>query len=371
MRGTLKLAALQICLGATLAAQTASARPRDDEMPQLLSRDQGQALADFALRYSAGVRPKPDCSHLVHMLYSRAGLNYPYEGSRVLHRGVPDFERVKTPQPGDLAVWLGHMGIVVSPEDKTFLSSVRSGIMTESWTNDYWSARGRPRFFRYIVGPQTDLALLEELSTRRDRAATTASVRRTPRPEEPRVITEPADAITASPDEDDNVQKVPSVIVVIRQRSKPDKADVTAAFRQGGLDLARTLTNGGLLDPRRPVSIVERVEVKHLKISHDRGIVRLKLFETLTLDHGKTLPGLTIERELALNYRDGVWVVSDPLERLYIPRDKAVDVLESQLQLVLENGSPQSDKRSIVKALNYLYDREAALFNPTTEARRR
>jgi NlpC/P60 family len=371
MRMALKFAALPICLSGVLAAQTADVRPREDAMPQLLSRDQGQSLAEFALRYSARVRPKPDCSHLVHMLYSRAGLNYPYEGSRVLHGGAPDFERVKTPQPGDLAVWLGHVGIVVSPEDKTFLSSVRSGIITESWSSDYWSARGRPRFFRYIVGPQTDLALLEELSTRRDRAAATASVRRTPRAEEPRVITEPADAITASADEDDNVQKLPSVIVVIRQRSKPDKADIIAAFRQGGLDLARTLTNSALLDPRRPVSIVERVEVKQLKISHEKGIVRLKLTETLTLDHGKTLPGSTIERELALDRRDGAWVVSDPLERLYVPRDKAVDVLESQLQLILQNGSPQSDKRSIVKALNLLYDREAAISNTTTEARRR
>lgn len=371
MRVTLKFAALQICLGAALAAQTANAHPPDDAAPQLLSRDQGQALADFALRYSAGVRPKPDCSHLVHTLYSRAGLNYPYEGSRVLHGGVPDFARVKTPQPGDLAVWLGHVGIVLSPKDKTFLSSVRSGIITESWSNDYWSARGRPRFFRYIVGPQTDLALLEELSTRRDRAAATASVRRTPRAEGPRVITEPADSSTSSADADDRSQTLPSIIALIHQRPKPDKADITAAFRQGGLDLARTLTNGDLLDPRRPVSIVERVEVKQLKISHDKGVVRLKLTETLTLDRGKTLPGLTTERDLALDHRDGVWVVSDPLERLYIPRDKAVDVLESQLQLILENGSPHADKRGIVKALNFLYEREAAISNTTTEARRR
>ncbi|HEX7287749.1 MAG TPA: NlpC/P60 family protein [Candidatus Angelobacter sp.] len=371
MRVALKFAALQICLGAALAGQTANARPRDDAPPPLLSRDQGQALADFALRSSAGVRPKPDCSHLVHLLYSRAGLNYPYEGSRVLHRGVADFARVKTPQPGDLAVWPGHVGIVLSPADKTFLSSVRSGIITESWTNDYWAARGRPRFFRYIVGPQTNLALLEELSTRRDRAATTASVRRTPQAERPRVIAEPAHPSTASADADDNIQKLPSIIAVIRQRSKPDKADITAAFRQGGLDLARTLTNGDLLDPGRPVSIVERVEVKQPKIRHDKGVVRLKLIETLTLDRGKTLPGFTVERELALNLRDGVWVVSDPLERLYIPRDKAVDVLESQLHLIFDDGLPHAEKRGIVKALNFLYDREAAIPTTATEARQR
>ena len=370
MKVTLKIVALQICLAAALTAQTANARPREDAKPQLLSRDQGQAVVDFALREGPGVRPKPDCSHLVHMLYSRAGLSYPYEGSRVLHRGVPAFARVKTPQPGDLAVWRGHVGIVLSPNDKTFVSSVRSGVITESWTNDYWLARGRPRFLRYIVGPQADLALLEEVNTRREPAVATASVGRTPQAEESRAVTEPADSITSSAEADDNSQKLPSIIAVIRQRSKPDKADITAAFRRGGLDLARALTNGGLLDPERAISIVERLVVKQVKISHDHGVLRLKLVETLTLDQGKVRPGITTERELALDHRDGVWVISDPLERLYIPRDKAVDVLENQLHLILENGSPKSDERAIVKALNFLYDREGAISNATAEAPR-
>src|SRR6478736_1658575 len=126
----------------------------------LVSAEQGQALADFAMQAGPRVRPKPDCSHLVHLLYARAGLIYPYEDSRVLYRGVDDFERVKTPQPGDLAVWLGHVGIVLSPEDKTFLSSVRSGIITESWAAPHWARRGRPHFFRYRIGPSANLALL-------------------------------------------------------------------------------------------------------------------------------------------------------------------------------------------------------------------
>ncbi|HET6933559.1 MAG TPA: CHAP domain-containing protein [Candidatus Angelobacter sp.] len=389
MKVTLKIAVLQICLAAALTAQTANARPRDTK-PQLLSRNQGQAVANFALREGSAVRPKPDCSHLVHMLYSRAGLSYPYQGSRVLHRGIPAFAHVKTPQAGDLAVWRGHVGIVLSPRDKTFISSVRSGIITESWTNDYWSARGRPRFLRYIVGPQTDLALLEEVNTRREPEVATASVgtslaarqtertaqaevEGTPQAEEPRAVTEPADPITSFAEADDG-QKQPSIIAVavIQQRSKPDKADITAAFRQGGLDLSRALSNvnGGVLDPERPISIVERLEVKQVKISHDHGVLRLKLVETLTLDQGKIRTGITTERELALNHRDGVWVISDPRERLYIPRDKAVDVLENQLHLILENGSPKSEERAIVKALNLLYDREAAISKVTAEPQR-
>ena len=399
MKLTLKIAVLQICLAAALTAQTANARPREDTKPQLLSRNQGQVFADFALREGRGVRPKPDCSHLVHMLYSRAGLSYPYEGSRALLRGVPAFARVKTPQAGDLAVWRGHVGIVLSPGDKTFVSSVRSGIITESWTNDYWSARGRPRFFRYIVGPQADLALLQEVTTRREPAVATASVgltpqaemartphaemgrtaqaemEATPQAEEPGAVTEPADSITSSAEAADS-QKQPSIIAVIRHRSKPDKADITAAFRQGGLDLARALTNSDTLAPERPLSIVERMEVKQVKIRHDHGVLRLKLVETLALDQGKVHPDITTERELAVDHRDGVWVISDPHERLYIPREKAVDVLENQLHLIVENGSPKSngspkfEERAIVKALNLLYDREAAISTVTAEPQR-
>ncbi|MBZ5493432.1 MAG: CHAP domain-containing protein [Acidobacteriia bacterium] len=151
MRCVLKFALLFLCLLTVIASLEARAETDDDSSAKVLvSPEQGEALAAFALQSERRIRhPKPDCSHLVHLLYSRAGLIYPYQDSRVLYRGVSDFERVKMPQPGDLAVWLGHVGIVLSPQEKTFLSSVRSGIITESWTAPHWVRRGRPRFYRY------------------------------------------------------------------------------------------------------------------------------------------------------------------------------------------------------------------------------
>src|SRR6185312_5550846 len=127
MRFVLKFALLFLCLLAAFPGQAANA---DDDYRNtvLVSPDQGEALAAFALHSERRVRPKPDCSHLVHLLYARAGLIYPYEDSRVLYRGISDFQRVKAPQPGDLVVWLGHVGIVLSREEKTFISSVYSGI---------------------------------------------------------------------------------------------------------------------------------------------------------------------------------------------------------------------------------------------------
>src|SRR5437762_1044695 len=58
---------------------------------------------------------KTDCSHLVHAIYERAGFSYPYASSSDLYDGTDDFQRVTHPQPGDLIVWSGHVGIVVNP----------------------------------------------------------------------------------------------------------------------------------------------------------------------------------------------------------------------------------------------------------------
>jgi len=90
-----------------------------------------------------------DCSHFVQYLYEQAGLYYEYAPSRVLYAGMEPFKRVRYPEAGDVIVWLGHMGIVVDPEEGTFLSAVRSGVKTYSYRSGYWKRRGRPHFLRY------------------------------------------------------------------------------------------------------------------------------------------------------------------------------------------------------------------------------
>lgn len=351
MKGAVKFVALPLCFGVILLANVGNARESNDSAGQLLSADQGKVLADFAARSGPDIHPKPDCSHLVHLLYSRAGLNYEYQNSRQLRRGVPEFAVVKTPQPGDLVVWPGHVGIVLSPEEKTFLSSVRPGITTQAWDDDYWAARGRPRFFRYIVGPQADLTMLADLGQRRNAQSRHAEVARNEaEPQDSSLISSGA----SSADE----ERLPAAFVTIRQRSKPDKQDIANAFNRGSLDVARKLLAGQPLDPNTSLSIVEHVEVKQLKIKHDEGTIRVKLTETLVMEHGKVKPGNAIERDLTLDRREGAWVISEPDQRLYIARQDAEEVLEKQLQLMLESDAESSDKRSLVRALNLLYDRE-------------
>lgn len=91
-----------------------------------------------------------DCSHLVHYLYSRSGLDYVYADSVTLYEGVAKFRRVTRPQEGDVIVWRGHVGIVVDPDQHSFVSALRTGVKVSSYESQYWKRRGIPRFYRYV-----------------------------------------------------------------------------------------------------------------------------------------------------------------------------------------------------------------------------
>lgn len=115
-----------------------------------LTRDDGLAVVETALDEHIRMRGKRDCSHLVHTIYDRAGFSYTYASSRDLYRGTGDFRRVKKPQPGDLIVWRGHVGIVVTPAQREFYSFLRHGPGIDEYDTQYWKQRGPVRFYRYI-----------------------------------------------------------------------------------------------------------------------------------------------------------------------------------------------------------------------------
>lgn len=135
--------------------------------PAVLSPEQtvlGDALISVGMQVE---RTALDCSHFVNSVFEKAGVLYKYEPSRVLYRGAPGFKRVLTPAEGDLIVWPGHVGIVVDPQQKTFLSKLNHGIKVASYTSRYWRGRGRPRFFRYSapIPDSTWLAWNGQLTT--------------------------------------------------------------------------------------------------------------------------------------------------------------------------------------------------------------
>jgi NlpC/P60 family len=124
-----------------------------------LTRAEGRRIVQVAMNSGHSVKTRYDCSHFVHGSYQRAGFPYNYASSSELYEGDAQFLRVDNPQPGDLAVWQGHAGIVVSPKRHSFLSVLSNGPGVDRYDSKYWRHRGQPRFFRYVKGvPSRELS---------------------------------------------------------------------------------------------------------------------------------------------------------------------------------------------------------------------
>ena len=119
--------------------------------PHLLTAREGKIIVNAAFEPDRWADRQPDCSHLAHDVYTRAGYPYPYARSIDLYVGIRSFVRVTKPQPGDLIVWRGHVGMVVDPAQHSFYSSVRSGLRTNLYNAPEWKARGTARFYRYAA----------------------------------------------------------------------------------------------------------------------------------------------------------------------------------------------------------------------------
>lgn len=136
-----------------------SSRAKASSAPRLLTEREASEIIAVArnahLRRASGI----DCSHLVHSIYIRAGFSYTYADSSDLYRGTDHFRRVKHPQKGDLVVWPGHVGIVVSPRHHTFFSALSHGPGTSRYNDAYWRGRGPARFFRYAKTAQSATTL--------------------------------------------------------------------------------------------------------------------------------------------------------------------------------------------------------------------
>jgi cell wall-associated NlpC family hydrolase len=138
-----------LCLVVVPAALTQEGQHKTTSS-RTLTRHEGSVIVLTALRSRHPAGSASDCSHLVHAIYERAGFHYEYASSSDLYAGIDEFRRVTNPQPGDLAVWRGHAGIVVKAAQHSFFSMLSSGPGVDSWDSPYWKQWGQPRFFRYV-----------------------------------------------------------------------------------------------------------------------------------------------------------------------------------------------------------------------------
>ena len=234
----------------------------------LLNPSEGLSVIGAALE-SRG-RSRSDCSHLVHAIYQRAGFPYSYVSSSDLYAGVHEFQRVARPQPGDLVVWRGHVGIMVNPSEKTFYSALRSGRGVESYSSSYWKQRGTPRFYRYLKAAATD---------ERERTAETASSTRSALDDS--VSTETRSSISMNPVN----FNLPRVLVIDSALPRPD--EVTQALLLTLNINPEGLREADVLKLARSLIIFSRLEVRAVKIHGDEGRAEVRITEPFTVADGQ------------------------------------------------------------------------------------
>ena len=321
-----------------------------------LTLDEGLAILSVALDSRHNAAFSSDCSHFVHGLYERAGFSYGYASSRDLYEGIDDFRRVTNPQPGDLAVWRGHAGIVVNPVQHSFFSLLRTGPGVESYDSPYWKRRGRPRFLRYVKASASGTASLRS-------ANLTLSSAEQDEPAEPTEL-EPSKessrgtlATTRIAASKPTTSEVPHIPVVHSIRPKPDQ--INAAFLRSCADSEENLRGRDLFRSNQPVIVFDHFTAGKVHIDGNAGWAEVRIDEVFFFVDGKAQARKGSERQQwPLSRRDQTsWELSPPAGVIYVPQALAVRLMSRQLAQLTQDGpnptKPQQ-KAELVRVLDSL-----------------
>jgi hypothetical protein len=292
---------------------------------------------------------KPDCSHLVNDVYDLAGFPYPYAKSSDLYAGHSNFVRVNSPQPGDLIVWRGHVGLVTDPREHLFYSSVRSGLDIEDYTSAYWRRHGVARFYRYRLTSNQLTAAHIAPGRQREVApeAMPVSMATNEPANEETVSTESAAPPNRS-ESNSATRQAPSTIgiplsytLIATGRDKPTLQQVNDAvskITQPNLDAASLLRSPSTL------IIFDHIVVERLDVKGKHGLAVVTVTSEATLTAGvlnKT--SLPAQERWELTRAKNGWTLAAPSGIIYIPRATAVRLFAQQLaRLSAESGSQVS-----------------------------
>ena len=327
--------------------------------PRLLTPNEGLAILGAALdsrhRHSDF---SSDCSHFVHGLYERAGFRYEYASSSDLYEGSSEFRQVASPQPGDLAVWRGHAGIVVNPGQHSFFSVLRSGPGVDSYESPYWKQRGQPRFFRYIKPAPGDVkAVIRSARWQPEVLNDPERYESAPDGRVPAI----AEASSAKPGENKPV-KAEAFRVVILSPARPKSEQVRAAFLQAGNDSEELLGESDLIKSAQPLVVFDQFGVKKVHISGNQGWIEVQIEDlvSLTGGHAEVLHnGLERQRWSLRRSDKQSWKLTPLRNAIYLPQHTAERLLAHELAQLTEdtqdNASGAQDKVELVRLLDVLF----------------
>ncbi len=313
---------------------------------RLLDLDDGLAVIGAAMEMAHHRPLREDCSHFVHAIYDHAGFPYSYQNSVALYYGTGDFQRVTRPQPGDLIVWRGHMGIMVNPAQHSFFSSLRTGFGVENYDTRYWRRRGRPRFYRYVkTASPAGLTLA---------SAKTSSSSETEPAEIPTQPPTPALAPAGPADPPQEETNLP--VVVSAERATPEA--LRQALEERFSEANTRFDHTDLLKATKPVVIVEKFQIKKVHVKHDQGWAEVRLNEPSSLADGQANLQRRSEKQRWPLYRNGKqWQLELPTDAIYVPKDTAVRLLAHELAAMTAGRAQATERTEQEAQLARLLDR--------------
>jgi hypothetical protein len=328
-----------------------------------LTLSEGLAILGVALdsRYHADF--PSDCSHFVHGLYERAGFLYEYASSSDLYAGIDEFRRVASPQPGDLAVWRGHAGIVVNPVQHSFFSVLRSGPGVDSYDSPYWKQRGHPRFFRYAK-PVPRGALSTSIRTVSWQPTGNIEPHQTAAEALVFDISEESSSETGSStklaDNQPVNTKTPRVVVLNSGRHKSDQ--VSAAFLQVCNDSEEMLRGRDLFKSDQSLVVFGHFEVKKVHSTGNQGWIEVQIDELVSFTGGKAEvlhKGLERQRWSLRRSDNKNWKLTPLRNAIYLPQHIAERILAHDLAQLTEdtsdNTSKNQEKVELARLLGVLF----------------
>jgi len=358
----------------------AASRESPREAYRLLTRDEGLAIVNAISDRHRSLRDKhakPDCSHLVNDIYDLAGFPYPYAKSADLYRGQASFVRVSAPQPGDLIVWRGHVGLVLDPRQHFFYSSLRSGMDTEDYTSAYWRQRGTPRFYRYRTASDPTILTARQATPRNDLESNfrTQLVSQS-MSDEPRTSLTSRDSLEPLPANDDDspnshvsntdesAHTAPSKTVINIGNKKPTTEQVKEAISKTYQSVSQDLNADSLLHFKSPVAIFTQLRVERLEFKGKHGWADVSIDTEALLTSGK-LDKLARhdEQRWEMQHTKSGWTITAPTQNIYVPRAFAVRIFAQQLAQLTDQSvtdvtvSSASEESHLASLLNTLLNK--------------
>jgi len=338
---------------------------------RLLTADEGLAVLGAALESRhRHIQGNADCSHLVHEIYERAGFPYPYASSTDLYQGVDSFRPVTRPQPGDLVVWRGHVGLVINPTQHSFFSALRSGKGVEKYDADYWKRRGRPHFFRYVkAAPPSVLAAKTEVARLRPAGAAGADAdpplfadRHSVAEDRPSAAETdvPSLALPANPAVDPQPPVIPRVQII--NFARPSTDQVREALFETFNATGEALRGNDVFNLVQSLIVFDSFEVKKIHLDKNGGWAEVSISGPSALVGGHaSLKKHSEHQHWGLIRRDrDSWELALPPDAVYLPRALAVRILAHQLAALADTGTapaaPDDKRTQLARLLDVLLE---------------